>query len=212
MHPIRIGEQVLGILFGGQMRGSASAPARGADPGLKRSAAAMGLDPARLAALRKKLPRAGAGGEAELASRLDLIARFIVSQLKADPGQSLSGKMSRAPVQQELPSMRGRSRRIWLAKSGVEIARTEYHRPLSSSRVAKRLGASLSVFCRSFREHSGRSFKDFLQETRVKAASRLLIESESSIAYIATETGFSDPNFFSRVFKRRSGHSPGKFR
>jgi AraC-like DNA-binding protein len=208
--PIRLGEQVLGILFGGQIHVAGSA---GLDKGrAKRKAAAVGISAARLASLGLRVPVIDKAGAGDLRQRMELIVKFIVNQLRGEPAQNLSGKMVRRPVPQEIPSMRGKLREAWVAKSGVEIARLDYHKPLSSTRIAARLGVSLSVFCRCFKEQTGRSFKDYVQDLRIAAASRLLIESESSIAYIASETGFQEPNFFSRVFRARTGLSPSQFR
>jgi AraC-like DNA-binding protein len=210
VHPVLLGERVLGILFGGQLLGPGRRrlePAELAGRGRR-----LGILPRRLARRGAELPRASAAQLRDLKGRLELIAAFISAQLRADPSQSLSSGMARAPVQQEQPSMRGASRRAWLAKSGMEIARLEYHKALSSSRTAARLNVSLSVFCRSFKEHCGRSFKAYLQEQRLVAAERLLIESESALSYIGAEVGFKDPNFFSRAFRRKNGLSPSEFR
>ena len=46
----------------------------------------------------------------------------------------------------------------------------------------------------------------------VDLAAQLLRETEEKTYLIAEQTGYTDPNYFSYVFKRRFGVSPSKFR
>ncbi len=54
--------------------------------------------------------------------------------------------------------------------------------------------------------------QDFLQEKIVSAAKRLLLETGMSVSEVAEELGFSYANHFSRMFAKRVGVSPLKFR
>jgi two-component system response regulator YesN len=46
----------------------------------------------------------------------------------------------------------------------------------------------------------------------MEEAARLLRETDQKTYLIAEATGYSDPNYFSYVFKRHFGQSPSKFR
>ena len=52
----------------------------------------------------------------------------------------------------------------------------------------------------------------YINHLRLEKAKRLLLESNFSILEIASATGFEDPFYFSRVFKKQYGTSPRAFR
>lgn len=67
---------------------------------------------------------------------------------------------------------------------------------------------------RLFRSHFGKTPHDYLTELRIKAAKKLLSSrstSNYSIAQISHMAGFHDVAYFSRIFKRTTGVSPGKY-
>jgi len=87
-----------------------------------------------------------------------------------------------------------------------------YSRDITLRDLAGLIGVSISYFRRSFQRILGAAPIDFLLDLRLKHAAELLSETGSSIAEIASETGFSDPNYFSRLFSRRKGKSPRQWR
>lgn len=63
-----------------------------------------------------------------------------------------------------------------------------------------------------FKEDTGTSLIDYLLKVRIDRASTLLRTSTTAITNIAYSTGFHDPSYFSRVFKKATGHSPVAYR
>jgi len=59
---------------------------------------------------------------------------------------------------------------------------------------------------------TGISASHFINHFRLDKAANLLQTSRRTIAEIAYETGFSDPNYFSKIFKKRYGKSAQDFR
>lgn len=55
-------------------------------------------------------------------------------------------------------------------------------------------------------------FTAYVTKVRMEEAARLLRETDEKTYRIAEATGYSDPNYFSYVFKRHYGVSPSKFR
>ena len=51
-----------------------------------------------------------------------------------------------------------------------------------------------------------------LTEYRMEQAARMLIETEEKSYIIAKKVGYTDPNYFSYVFKRQFQTSPSKYR
>lgn len=94
------------------------------------------------------------------------------------------------------------------------VAFIQQHATEISSRkdVANRLGVSLERVSTRVQEETGCSFREFLHACRLDLAKRLLETTELDISEISTRTGFQTVQHFSRVFSKRSGVSPKKFR
>ena len=70
-----------------------------------------------------------------------------------------------------------------------------------------------SIYCDAvFKRETGRSIVDYLLEERVNLAKQLLTEGAYTLQQVAEATGFSDRNYFSRTFKKRTGYTPGQYR
>ena len=80
------------------------------------------------------------------------------------------------------------------------------------SEVAEMVNMSESSFCRFFKQHTSKSFIDFLTDIRLGAASRALIDSSLSIAEIGYDCGFNNLSNFNRIFKKKLGVTPSEFR
>jgi AraC-like DNA-binding protein len=71
---------------------------------------------------------------------------------------------------------------------------------------------SASTLNRNFKRATGCSPIEFLIQTRIEQACRLIRTSTWSMARIAEATGFSDANYFSRQFRKTMGISPKQYR
>lgn len=74
------------------------------------------------------------------------------------------------------------------------------------------VGASRGRFMHIFKEAMGVSAYSYVLDLRIGKAAELLLSDEMSIAQVSYETGFSDPLYFSRIFRKRCGLSPEMFR
>lgn len=84
--------------------------------------------------------------------------------------------------------------------------------PLTLERVAAELYISTTYFSRLFKSKTGQTFSDYLAERRIEQAKILLIGSSTSVAEIARQVGYSEPNSFTRLFKAHTGMSPSQYR
>lgn len=71
---------------------------------------------------------------------------------------------------------------------------------------------SQSSFSRFFRMHTGRTLSDYIIDVRMGFASRLLLNTEESVANISFKCGYNNLSNFNRIFKRKKGCSPSEFR
>ncbi|MER6344604.1 AraC family transcriptional regulator [Streptomyces sp. NPDC001595] len=77
---------------------------------------------------------------------------------------------------------------------------------------AERLGVTPGYLTQAVRSATGRSPGRLLIEARTRQAQQLLVHTELSVRQVAARTGFADPAYFSRFFRRETGLSPGTFR
>lgn len=68
------------------------------------------------------------------------------------------------------------------------------------------------TFARQFKQHSGRTFSEFLNGLRLQAACAELSQSTGSILDIALSSGFTQISFFNRLFRRTMDCSPTEYR
>ena len=83
---------------------------------------------------------------------------------------------------------------------------------LSLNEVAAQVSLSASHFSVVFSQQTQQTFKEYLTEVRIKRAKELLRLTNLRSAEIAYQVGYSDPHYFSSVFKRNTGMSPIEFR
>jgi two-component system response regulator YesN len=83
---------------------------------------------------------------------------------------------------------------------------------LNVENICSHLGVSAAYFSTVFRKETGKTFTNFLTDIRMNRAAELLVGEEMKTYAIAKAVGYSDPNYFSYVFKKQFGVSPSKYR
>jgi two-component system response regulator YesN len=96
----------------------------------------------------------------------------------------------------------------------IRFIETRFADPdLTVDDVAAHAGFSESYFCTVFKQVQGTTVKDFVTRLRIDRAKAYLWEKDPpTLADLALKVGFRDPNYFSTVFKRLTGTSPGAYR
>ena len=78
--------------------------------------------------------------------------------------------------------------------------------------LASLVGMAPSAFSRFFKQHTNRTLVDFIIDTRLGNAARMLVDTTSSISEICYACGFNNLSNFNRMFKTRRGYTPRDFR
>jgi len=99
-----------------------------------------------------------------------------------------------------------------LVRSAITYMEENYGQPLSYKDVAKEVFVSPSYFLSLFKQETGSTFVDHLTALRIDKAKQLLASTEKSVAEIAFEVGFNNPNYFSSTFKKLSGMTAKEYR
>jgi two-component system response regulator YesN len=90
---------------------------------------------------------------------------------------------------------------------------THYADPaLSLPEVARAINLSPSHFSMVFGQESGTTFRSYLTEIRIGKAKELLRTTTLRPSEIAVQVGYSDPHYFSHVFRKQTGLTPTEFR
>ena len=77
---------------------------------------------------------------------------------------------------------------------------------------AGEVGLTANYFGDLVRRELHISAQEFIHNKMLEVAERLLLQTDKSITQIALQMGFSYPTHFVRMFKRRTGESPLRFR
>ncbi|MBQ3063766.1 MAG: helix-turn-helix transcriptional regulator [Clostridia bacterium] len=85
---------------------------------------------------------------------------------------------------------------------------THYTENLDVAFYAAMCHRSVGRFAHAFKESTGVSPKHYMLRIKVEAAAELLSTTMLSVAEIARVVGVEDVNYFSRLFKRFTGHTP----
>lgn len=83
---------------------------------------------------------------------------------------------------------------------------------LDLENTAARFNLSSSYFSRTFKEIVGYNFSDYINIVRIKKAKELLRNDGMSIKEVCFTVGYSDPNYFSKVFKKYEGITPKEYK
>jgi two-component system response regulator YesN len=83
---------------------------------------------------------------------------------------------------------------------------------ISLHTVAAHVGISPNHLSTVFSQETGENFIEYLTMVRIERAKNLLSATSMKSADIAFETGFSDPHYFSFIFKKNTGLSPREYR
>jgi two-component system response regulator YesN len=90
--------------------------------------------------------------------------------------------------------------------------RENYAKDISLDDVSKAVNISPYYFSKIFKEGTGEGFVEYLTNIRIEKAKELLCTTEYSMREICSMCGYSDPNYFSRSFKKKIGVTPTEYK
>lgn len=89
---------------------------------------------------------------------------------------------------------------------------THYTKDISLDDVSREVDISPYYFSKIFKDETGENFIEYVTNIRIEKAKELLTDSEYSMKEICCMIGYSDPNYFSRAFKKNVGVTPTEFK
>ena len=97
-------------------------------------------------------------------------------------------------------------------QKAAEIMEEEYRKLGGIEELAARLDLSPEHLSRAFKEEMGTAPLSYLTGLRLQSAMNDLLGTEQSIDCIARANGFSNGNYFAKIFRKHVGISPGCYR
>lgn len=92
------------------------------------------------------------------------------------------------------------------------IVERRYREPLSLSIVADELHLNAVYLGQLFKQDTGRSFSQYLNDYRINVAVEMLRNPSLDVNYIAAEVGYQNQSYFYRIFKQQTGLTPLEYR
>lgn len=87
-----------------------------------------------------------------------------------------------------------------------------FHKEISLDDVSREVNISPYYFSKIFKEETGENFIEYVTHVRMEKSKELLEQSTLSMKEICAQVGYSDPNYFSRTFKKNVGVTPTEYK
>ncbi|OQY34068.1 MAG: hypothetical protein B6241_06185 [Spirochaetaceae bacterium 4572_59] len=94
----------------------------------------------------------------------------------------------------------------------IQYINKNYAEKVSLDEVAGAVYLSPAYFSKIFKEEMKCNFNTYLNRNRIEKSKNLLLNSKFSLVEIAGMVGYEDQSYFTKVFKKIAGLSPGKYR
>ncbi|MBR4072197.1 MAG: AraC family transcriptional regulator [Clostridia bacterium] len=128
-------------------------------------------------------------------------AQLLISVLRETEGEGSSNAVSEATDEV-----------IRLIYKAIEHIYNNFQRKITALECSKTVGMSYSYFSRTFKNVTGKTFSEFLEDIRLDNAKKLLLTTDKAVAEIAFESGYNDTCYFIAEFRKKSGVTPKQFR
>jgi len=94
----------------------------------------------------------------------------------------------------------------------INYLNEHYDEDIKVKDLAGKFAVNPNYFSTVFKKETGRGITKYIRNIRLKNACRLLKETEANIAMISESVGYSDTQYFYRIFKRETGVTPMEYK
>lgn len=99
-----------------------------------------------------------------------------------------------------------------LIKRIIQYIRSNYMRKLSLNDISDSVNFSVSYICKLFKDEMNMSLTNYINQIRIENAKILLHRNDIALVDVSLRCGFEDQSYFTKVFKKSTGITPGTFR
>ncbi|MDQ1910278.1 response regulator [Paenibacillus sp. GD4] len=97
-------------------------------------------------------------------------------------------------------------------REAVAYINNHYQDDLSIDAIAKQVFLTPTYFCLLFKKELSISVNEYITQVRIEKAKQLLKDRSLKLYEIAQKVGYSDPNYFAKVFRKLTGAKPSEYR
>ena len=94
----------------------------------------------------------------------------------------------------------------------IEYIDHHYKEDLSRTTLADMVYLSADHLARVFKKETGETLVKYITDKRIHAAKELLSDTKTPISQVASEVGYDNYSYFTKIFKEKTGYSPGDYR
>ena len=148
------------------------------------------------------------GGEPDMAvDRQKLLSEIMDAKTREDLGHIAEGITNCLT-----PAENGGSVSHLTVRKAIGLIREYYKDGITLDEISRRLRVTPEYLGTLFHREVGTSFSTYIRNVRIDKAKELLCGTQLKLYEIAEKTGYSDPKYFSKVFREVTGFTPAEYR
>ena len=97
-------------------------------------------------------------------------------------------------------------------KKSIRYIHSSFTKKIQIPYLANLEGVSNSRYIELFTKEMGKTPREYITDLRLSRACDLLVSTDAPIGSVGAESGYRDPYFFSKIFKKHMGISPQEYR
>ena len=136
---------------------------------------------------------------------------FKITHSSRRKAENLKDWFDRAYVQQYEINIDENSGKALIQKS-IEYMQEHFRDSLTLTDISRTIGLSVSYFSYLFKQETGKNYIEYLNEIRLLATMKDLMNTDEKVVVVAQKNGFQNLEYFSRYFKKQTGESPARWR
>lgn len=99
----------------------------------------------------------------------------------------------------------------YIMELAIQYIRRNYPKPITLAMVSNEVSLNYAYFSAMFSKYTGKTFSEYLRNTRMEKAKELLRQPDISIAEVAAKVGYENYKSFYRAFKDAVGTTPVEY-
>lgn len=115
-------------------------------------------------------------------------------------------------IKERAPYISSKTTSMQQIQHAIQFIQNHLFNDLTAEQVATYVGFSRSQFTRKFKGYTGLSPGQYIMELRLQEVRKQLIETDHTLEHIATQCGYKNMYYLSRIFTHKIGITPSNYR